>query len=102
MGTVFTQWKQELLKCTLGLVLSNFLRPMVVGKGGGRTGQYFLPAAGSPFAWAAGPGGAGPLYTVRFGDLGSETGGSCRVGRGQEFEVVLNNSYLYGVVKCRA
>lgn len=48
MGTVLTQWKQELLKCILGLVLSNFLWPMVVGKGGGCTGQYFLPAAGPP------------------------------------------------------
>lgn len=46
MGTVLSQWKQELLKCVLRLVLSNFLEPMVVGKGGGSTRQYFLPAAG--------------------------------------------------------
>lgn len=70
---------------------------------GGRAYWAVFSSCGRvPLAWAAGPGGAGPLYTVRFGDLGSETGGSCRVGRGQEFEVVLNNSYLYGVVKCRA
>lgn len=101
MGTVLTQWKQELLKCILGLVLSNFLWPMVVGKGGGCTGQYFLPAAGPPSPGRRGQEGLG-LHTVRFGDLGSDTRGSCRVGRGRAFEVVLSNSCLYRAVTYRA
>lgn len=101
MGTILTQWEQELLNCILGLVLSNFLRPMVVGKGGGCTGQYFLPAAGPPSPGPRGQEGLG-LYTVRFGDLGSGTRGSCRAGRGRELEAVLRHSCLYRVVQCRA
>lgn len=70
MDTVLSQWKQELLKCILRLVLSNFFWPMVVGKGGGSTGPYFLPAAGPPSPRRRGREGLA-LYTVRYGDLGS-------------------------------